>query len=72
VPKLLVHRLGIFAVHGTRYRQHPGALHVLEEFETEPLAFVGSLDDARDVRHHEGARIAHADHAEIRLQVVKG
>ena len=55
--------------------QQPRALDVPQELRAEASAFVGALDQAGDVGDHEAdflVRVAHRDHAEIRLKSGEG
>src|SRR5213595_3709546 len=45
----LVGRLRVWAVHRHEHRDEPGALHVLQEPEAQPLSQVSALDDAGNI-----------------------
>src|SRR6185312_17328619 len=68
----LIGGLRVFAVEWNQKREHPGALYVLQEAETESLALVGSLDDPGDVGHDERAMPGECDHAEVGLERGEG
>ena len=48
-------------------QQQVRALQMTQELVAQPGAFRGTLDEARDVRHHKAALRPGADHSEVRV-----
>ena len=66
--QLVVLRLPIHGVDRDEKGEHPRALDVAQELEAESLPRMRSLDDAGNVGHDEGPRVAHLHDAKIRCE----